>query len=265
MSSFSRVPDHFPLLDPPDNVFEEVYPALWGWKHCILCFNQGTCPASSCPWSKTKFLKTYRSFYRDITSWNTPEYWPEPWPALRNHSDLMNIVRFIKSQPNCPRQQLTDSYFAKYGSPQTPNVDRNRAFDLGISVLVLLPCTSKNQYYDRCSSAPLITWKDYQSARDLIEVTIPAAKPLSRREVCLITQKLSTERLRDRRIEIRSTDDLSRHLKHDVEANIVYVFHQAGFLKEHLSDINGLVVLRPNRIFSIGSSDSSTGTFSHVN
>jgi hypothetical protein len=241
MPSFLPIPDHFPLRDPPDNVFEEVCQVLWGWKSCSICHNQGTCQAGNCPWNRTKFLNLYLSFYRQTTSWSTPEYWPEPWPALNSHSDLMNVVRFIKSQPNCPRRQLIDSYFAKYGSPKTPDVDKNRAFDLGMNVLALLPCTSRNQYYNRCSSTALIIWKDYQSACELLEDAIPAARPLSRQEIYLVTQKISIKRLKDRGIKIHNTNHLSQHLKHEIKDNVVYIFHHAGFLKEHLSDINGSV------------------------
>lgn len=128
-------------------------------------------------------------------------------------------------------------YFSQNGYAQALLSDKDRAMNLAYSVIAMVPCAERNQYYAQYGVLPPVIWKKTQAACEVWESGMPARKTLTHEEVGSVKKSLSAKRLRDCGFTIVDTTDPRLHLAHEitVAARRVYIFHQEGFLKEHLS------------------------------
>jgi hypothetical protein len=226
----------FPLENPSVDVEDEVYRVLFSWRDCDDCTNKGVCMAIGCPWKRRAHLGHYLQFYFKITGWNTPTDLSERRYALRDHRDLLDIVRLIKNKPKTRRRELMEDHFSIYGQPQPALADQKRAFDLAITVITMISCTECNPHYQLLDPilAP-VHWDDEISAREFVNSNLPIAmersQPYSKSRTA---PKLSVGALDRVGITLCGTDDLRKHLLYDADAKTVHIFHFVGFLEEQL-------------------------------
>lgn len=235
ITSWLSDPSRFPLRSPSEEVLERLYRSVWRWVDCSQCMNQGSCAHGNCPWTLRLALRSYQHFYHKITFRYTSEDWDESLPALKNHDDLLEAVRFVRDRPLVKKQRLMSDYFdSRPCGDALTAASKHRVFSLALNVLVMLPCADRNRFQDLYPILAPETWRDQESACEVVERAIPIGKPLSRDQVCTITQKLSARKLSDRGYQILVTDDLRQHLRTSLTTKSVYVYHQAGFLKADL-------------------------------
>jgi hypothetical protein len=228
----------FPLGDPSADVKDEVCRALFGWYDCSGCMNQGSCTEFGCPWKRRAYLSHYLRFYLDITAWSTPADLSEQRYALRSHQDLLSIIRLIKDNPNSLRKELMGEHFSTYGHPQPALTDQKRAFNLAITIIVMIPCSEYNPYYRHRMLDPMLapaSWDDDVSACEFVKSKIPTAAASG--QFCGISRtvpRLSVGVLEHAGIKLIGTDDLRQHLLYDPVEKTLQIFHFASFLEELL-------------------------------
>lgn len=180
---------------------------------------------------------SYRSFYRAATYRYPSDDWFKSLPLLRNHRELHQLVQFIVDRPSISRECLIASYFNQDQHAQTTEIDKSRAVNLAYSIITMLPCAETNSFHLHCPESAPVTWKKGQAACLVWETTFPRGEGLTREEVRQVTTDLSANRLRECRSEIIDTTDPRLHLTitSAEEDKGIYVFHQAGFVKQHLA------------------------------
>jgi hypothetical protein len=171
-------------------------------------------------------------------------------PALRHHSDLFDIIKSLKEQPDVSRTQLMSQYFstrrqaAKDDSERempTPE-DQERAFSLAARVMTTVACSGED-----AASAVLelgtepVPWRGETSISQFLLAAFPLANTLSldslpgarrNQDVRLF---LSAETItKVGRLRLQPTDDIRSHLNLDSKAGAVQIYQQTAVLKEHL-------------------------------
>lgn len=230
--------EHFPLRIEPANILESLCRVLFGWVECPQCGCQGNCGVSTCQWEKKALLSSYLQFYRSITAQSTPEDWSDPQPALSTHSELLDLVSLIMKNSTIRREVLIQQYFAKNGCAQPSYVDRGRAFDLALNAITMIPCSERNYYMDSEPFPVWVTWRNCQSACDLVQNAIPKGPSLTVRTRAEIFQRVSAQTLEDSGIKLVTTRNMSKHLFLDPSSKCVYIFPHLGFLKARLAASN---------------------------
>lgn len=228
-------PARFSLRCPAEEVLDELCRSSWGWTNCSRCQNLGLCADISCPWKLRSALKSYRQFYLDVTFRYTSDDWDESLPALKSHGDLFEAVRLIQGKPGFSKRRLISTYFEDRDSHiNLTDASKRRVFDLALHTQAMLPCEDWNPFQDRHITYVPETWRDDETACELVERAQPIGRPLDREEVRKIAQKVSAEKLRRCGMEITGTDDIRQHLCVDTKGRVVYIFHHSGFLKANL-------------------------------
>lgn len=229
--------EYFPLRTPTEEDFGELCRSLWGWEDCVECSNRGDCTTGSCQWVQHPSLSTCRKFYRDATYRYTSDDWFKSLPLLQTHGDLHRLVRFIVDRPNISRECLIASYFRQGEHAQTTEAEKSRTFNLAYSMIAMLPCAERNAFHIQCPGLAPVTWKKGQAACEVWETAIPNGRTLTDEEVRWVTTNLSAKRLHDCGFEIIDTTDPRLHLAigSTTKGKQIHVFHQAGFLRQHLS------------------------------
>lgn len=236
-SNVTSFAEYFPLRNPTEEDFKGLCQSLWDWRDCSGCGNRGNCSMVTCKWTQQPSLLPYCSFYRVATYRYTADDWFKSLPLLRNHQELHQLVQFIVDRPSISRECLIASYFNQDQHAQTTEIDKSRAVNLAYSIITMLPCAETNSFHLHCPESAPVTWKKGRAACLVWETTFPRGRGLTREEVRQVTTKLSANRLRECGIEIIDTTDPRLHLTitSAAEDKGIYVFHQAGFLKQHLA------------------------------
>ncbi|KAH6642106.1 hypothetical protein C7974DRAFT_95322 [Boeremia exigua] len=229
--------EFFPLRDPTENIIGQLYQCLWGWQDCVECANRGECATIDCRWMLRPSLSSFSEFYQHATYRYTSEDWFCSLPLLRDHGDLQQLIRFIVERPELTREVLMSEYFGRSSYAQTTESDRNRAVNLAYSIISMLPCAERNHFYVRYPILTPVIWKKSQAACEVWGAALPIGKTLTNEEAQVVSRSLSAKRLQECGFEIVNTNDPRLHLVEDSTTTVrrVYIFHQAGFLKEHLS------------------------------
>jgi len=224
----------FPLENLSVGVEDEVCRVLFGWRDCADCTNKGGCMATGCPWVRRTQLGHYLQFYFETTKWSTPTDLSERRWALRDHYDLLSIVRLIKDQPSRRRRELMEAHFSTYGDPQPALADQKRAFDLAITVITMISCSECNPHYRNPMLAP-VHWDDGTSACEFVRSRLPIGTDRGEPgNISRTASKLSVGALDRMGVTVYRTDDLRKHLLYDAEAKTVHIFHFVSFLEEQL-------------------------------
>ncbi|KAH7083871.1 hypothetical protein FB567DRAFT_581361 [Paraphoma chrysanthemicola] len=238
MSTASASPhylDYFPLRVIPPDSQDALYKAVFNWIDCAQCSNAGKCGAGNCLWTQKRILGLYHQHYVDLTSCCSPRDWGTSHLALRSHDDLIIIIRLIENQPKTPRDVLIKKHFESYGTSQPIDVEKGRAFDLAFSTLTMIPCSESNHHLNSEPIAVWVTWKNDQTAEQLVRSTIPKATFMDPGIACRVLQSVSAEQLELAKIKIVATHKFHKHLYFDPRLRVVHIFVHVGFLRATLN------------------------------
>ncbi|KAF2259287.1 hypothetical protein CC78DRAFT_621178 [Lojkania enalia] len=169
---------------------------------------------------------------------DTPEELFDTKIALREHKDLLEIIRLLKQKPNYPRGELIVEHFSKYGEAQPHVRDQHRAFDLATRILVMAQCLPERSPGVPWSpgSDPLV-WPSNDSLSRFMASTLPTKDFLNLEDSSgwTIRAQLAAKLLKGRYgISFRGTDYLSKHLDFNEQTRIVHIYHHTRFLEECL-------------------------------
>jgi hypothetical protein len=183
-------------------------------------------------------LDQFLRFFKATTSWSMPEEIFGGQAALRNHKDLLDIVRLLKYRPNDTRAILAEEHFASYGDAQPESIDQHRAFNLAVRVMTMVQCSveSSSRVPWRGGYKPVV-WHDDESLRTLMESAFRRKDPPSLGDVheFSIKSRLAAKTLKTvHGLKFQGTNDLRRHLLLDPETKTIHIFHYNSLLKEHL-------------------------------
>ncbi|KAF1846955.1 uncharacterized protein K460DRAFT_50835 [Cucurbitaria berberidis CBS 394.84] len=219
-----------PTLSEQDKVCQY----LWDWPDCTSCRKAGHCPISACPWSRKAGVQQYLQFYKDVACGSRPADTFEVRQALRDHNELLTIIRLIKSRPSSARRTLMQEHFAAYD--ERPSLaEQNRAFDVAIRLLTMVECsTGGHQRLDISPLSPSIVWKGDDSAIGFAESAVRLGAPLTYDEIVVLLPDLTAQNLESHGMVLVQTNNIREHLLYNPRARIVHVYHYAGFLKECL-------------------------------
>lgn len=232
----------FPLERATDGDLRELCQVLWSWQFCQACCSGKRCPNANCPWWRTKRLTRFFDYYKVMTASYEPDAGPGQVPALKTHTDLFGIIRKLKSEPGLTRAKLSDEIFNNPpGRRQISLVDRNRAINLAVKIMVMVNCSMKPESSGLLElGTQQIRWREDVTFSQFIEDIFPmtdhpglnddTAGPLLGLRTVLTAKKLK----KHAGLKFRPTDDLTSHLKLDRKSGIVQIYHHTAFLKEHL-------------------------------
>ncbi|KAF2231823.1 hypothetical protein EV356DRAFT_578886 [Viridothelium virens] len=205
---------------------------LWGWE--LPCTAQ-----------RLTRLSRFFEYYREIYSSYVPEILAGPNAvAIRPHEDIFDIIRTIKIDTGIPRAELTKYHFAKRGGNKDaipPTLDQNRAFNIAVSVMVMISSSSdRHESLLELGTRP-ISWQDDMTFSEFLERALPKTNhlllndPKSSEAATAIKAAISARKLKKKAgIRFIPTDDLREHLHLDRKAGMVRVYHHTAFVKECL-------------------------------
>ncbi|KAK3377594.1 hypothetical protein B0H63DRAFT_435786 [Podospora didyma] len=237
----------YPLKGVTDSDLQKLTRVLWNWNICSGCQDG---PATSCAEPKCSWrvgstrLRCFFDFYRDVTSYYVPELLPGSRPALRNHDDVLDIIRLLKGNPAKMRSELTEEYFSERpnSNPPPPAADQHRAFNLAVKVMSMVTCSAENQPSDLLElGMQPIQWRADRSLTEFMTQAFPKADVGDLRVIDDagrtkdVKHAITARKLRKvAGLKFEETDDLRSHLRLDTKTGVIQIFHYTSMLKEHL-------------------------------
>lgn len=225
----------YPLRDPPEQTLSAMCAIFYSQHDGGQCNRLGECSRATYLHNSRLSLEPYLEHYREITFLYTSENWQSPGSALTNHDDLHKLLKLLKQYPHRPKSELIADCFGTddHGS-KLDVTSRNRAFDLALSILAMVPFAKKNLFHQQYQMLAPEIWRGNQSAHFVLRKAVTPGHKLSTSEVCSISCTVSAMRIKKRGFEMEGTSDLRQHLNCDTIAKRIYVFRYPGFLKAHL-------------------------------
>jgi hypothetical protein len=226
----------FPLEGVSESDLKKLCVTLWDWKICTECQNSQPCVRTECPWQRSKNLKSFFRFYRNVTSWNIPEVPVNSHHALRSHDDLFRIIQLLKENSEVPRSDLTKQYFSNCGKDDELHItDQHRAFNLAVRVMTMISCSVESQSL----GSETVVWRNDKSLQEFMASTFPMREhpSLSERDLTFsdVKRLLTAKRLKEiAGLKLQGTDDLRNHLHLDQKTGVLQIYHHTSVLKEHL-------------------------------
>lgn len=243
-------PSPFPLEKVSDDEIKELAAALWSWSTVDGC-NQlkcNGCDNDNCTGRRLKRLAGFFENYKDITAAYEPDISLEQTPALSSHGDLLRIIKILQSHPDIPRSELITRAYAQVpaGPPRASLDDQEHAINLAVRVMLMVNCSAQKQSLGLLEQGMArVEWSNEKSfAQFVTDVFPPMDHPTINDENGEFSVD-SKSALKARKLKkvaglkFRPTDDLRSHLKLDLKAGVVEVFHHTAFIKEHLRLTNG--------------------------
>lgn len=238
----------YPLGVTSDAALRALSQALWDWHECPAASENGASCGPTCSWSRYHKLAQFHSLYRSLASSYVPDLCYGCSPALRHHTDLFEITRCLKAQPDVPRTQLMSQYFDARRPPadttvETPTPeDQERAFSLAARVMTSVACSSED-----VESAVLelgtepVPWRGELSISQFLLAASPLSNILSlgllpdSRWDNNLRSRLSAETItKTGRLRLLPTDDIRNHLRIDTKSQTLQVYQQTSLLKVNL-------------------------------
>ena len=237
----------YPLQNINNEQLQKLAKVLWKWEFCGQCEGHSHCSNWECPWARSKKLSKYWLWYKETIGAYVPDFLTKE-AALRTHDDLLNIIKAIKTNPDTPRGQLTQQYFASRGALEgwsdsnsfPATTDQSRAFNIAANVVFMVNCAPLREASDYIEHHHLpIAWRNEVSATRFISEAFPTTEhpyfdkggSQSGRD---ILKTLSATRMKKAGLHFEPTNDLRDHLSLDHKKGIVRVFHRTAVLKETL-------------------------------
>jgi hypothetical protein len=234
----------FPLHIVVDTDLQNLGRELWNWQLCGKCNGSASCANMHCPWSRGKRLGRFWTWYKGITGMYVPELFCLN-PALRSHSDLLGIIRLMKTHPDAPRVHLTQQYFANRDDAaiKIPDpTDQLRAFNIAARVLLMVNCGLSHESIEILEYAQLPRpWRNDMSISQFVIEIFPTSNHPYFEDLSELSDNLAIRKavaassLKKRaNLRLEPTDDLRNHLRLDRKQGTVQIFHQTAVLKESL-------------------------------
>ncbi|KAK4463250.1 hypothetical protein QBC42DRAFT_266281 [Cladorrhinum samala] len=235
-------PQWSPALPPiaKDQV-RNLFTVLWHLAPCSECLDTAVSGKCKTPECSTRMHQSrfslYMSYYKRLCASYEPLVMTGH-PALRTHDDIRRVVEHLKAHPDKTKAEIQKLVFPKPNDP----ADESNALNLGVSIAMMLNCGSQEYssilLEDGCNR---IVWRQGTTLTHYLQLVLPRREALSpRRQLqqafldpsCpLVTAKELKRRAGTR---FRGTDDITNHLRYDAINNVLFVFHHATILKEHL-------------------------------
>lgn len=219
----------------------QLLSVLWGASLCPHCTNSSvpiTCTANGCSQKpgQTRF-GLYMTYYKRLCASYEPLVMTGS-PALCTHDDIRRVVEHLKAHPDKTKAEIQKLVFPKPNDP----ADESNALNLGVSIAMMLNCGSQEfssiLLEDGCNR---IVWRQGTTLAQYLQLVLPRREAFSPQRhlqqafldpSCpLVTAKELKRRAGTR---FRGTDDITNHLRYDSINNVLFVFHHATILKEHL-------------------------------
>jgi hypothetical protein len=234
----------FPLNDVGERDLQDLGGLLWKWQLCGQCDRKKSCSHTHCPWNRAKKFERFWGWYKEIAGMYVPEFTCTT-PALRSHSDLVDIMRLIKTNPDSQRSQLTHLYFSKrsdMGHVLPDPADQSRAFTMAARILLMVNCELSHQSIEFLEYAQFPRpWRNDRSISQFISEAFrtsshPYFDDQSEVSDSLAIRKAVTAKSLKKKAKLCliPTNDLRNHLRLDRKKGTVEVFHQTAVLKENL-------------------------------
>ena len=231
-----------PLAKVTDDDLYSLGRTLWSWSPCRDC-DPGPChETNTCPVHRSKRLARFFEYYKHLTRSYEAEIGPGEEPALTSHEELFDIIQQLKSEPDVTREQFAiRALDNRPGRKRPPVADRERAINLAVKIMTTVNCSAQRQSSGLLehSTSP-ITWRDDITFSDFIFSIFPTTDHPSFNDEDMKFQEgiktaLVAKRLKKRLgLRFQPTDDLRRHLQLDRKNNVIDIYHNTAFLKEHL-------------------------------
>ncbi|KAF1933418.1 uncharacterized protein M421DRAFT_51862 [Didymella exigua CBS 183.55] len=219
-----------PLEIVTDTDLQNLGRCVWNWRLCGNCDGKSTCKAPVCPWMHKDRVQSALSRYERLCSCYVP--FSAARQGLENHQDLLDIMNQIKNNPDESKEHLMKQHFADVNS--VPVSDQEKAYNLGLSVLLSLNCGVPNDCTDNLEdSADAIPWLTGQSVKAFIDEAFGTKAMVDVESV--LTSDFTAKRLTSKAgLRFQATDDLRSHLKLDLRTRRVYVYDSTTVLEEML-------------------------------
>lgn len=242
----------FPLAKVTTSQLRNLCKVLWAWELCDDCDAGKDCRSGVCPWSQSARLEPFFSYYREITASYVPVLLAGSVPSLRTHEDLLAVIKTLKQDPQVRRSMLTKTHFCKAADARgetilPPVLDQNRAFSLAARAMTMVNSSVENQSDGLLESGALpATWQSDTSFSEFIQGAFPAedegdhAQGNPRQQLMPARSgkwaSVTAKRLKKLAgLELVPTDNLQNHLRLDMKAMTVDIYHHTSVLKEHLA------------------------------
>lgn len=242
----------YPLKKTTEADLRALSQALWDWHDCPAATGSASSCGETCPWSRFGKLVHFHAFYKRLAASYVPSMEYGYAPALRCHSDLFDIVKCLKEQPDESRTQLISQYFGARHNTNTPKPpppeDQIRAFSLAAQVVTMVRCSDESVDIAvlELSTQP-IPWPGEMSISQFLLSAFPLASPLSlasprrTKEILDARSLLSAEAIvKIGQLRLQPTDDIRSHLSLDAKAGTVRIYQHMSVLNEHLRATKGL-------------------------
>lgn len=153
--------------------------------------------------------------------------------ALRSHTEVLNSLKYLYSNPSLTRQEFEDGCFASTSSAR----DREDATRKVVRVGLMLDCSLKDKYskgFEVNGYSPP-KWRADETLDHFVDQTFPKQQ-MHGLEIQSCKRVLRAWKLKKRyNIKFQPTDNLAEHLLHDPVTRTVKVFHHTTYLKAHLA------------------------------
>lgn len=159
-----------------------LYASLWDWNLCASCYAglDTACDTFSCPSHRINQLGPFNDLYREATSRYLPEFTASSELALRNHDDLIELIRFIRNKTTIPRHQLTADYFTerarRENRQEQPDIhDQERAISLAGRILTMVNFSTESNHAEALieEGSRVVSWTSTDSLAKFVSRSFP--------------------------------------------------------------------------------------------
>lgn len=190
---------------------------------------QEICHGDSPRFSSADFEAFIQFYMNTSTSHNFHQ--SEHGSIFTTHADIMKAVLFLRQNASLSKTSFQDQAFG--GANQL----KEYAARITVKIAFMIDCSSKDDFsdsYHLCGSFP-VKWTATQNFVEFLQGAFPTTKsrPFHAQ---LSNRSIKAWKLKERYgVRLEPTNDLVQHLLYDRHASAVKVFHQAAFIKAHLS------------------------------
>lgn len=217
----------YPLEEITESQLRTLGGTLWSWRFCSKhCHG---CALESCSAQRSRRLHHFFNHVQELTCLESPF-----------QDDVFAIVQILKSNPDVTRAGLTGNLFQGTGQHPLSLADRENAVNIAIEIITTLDCTSQRLSIDmpECSAFH-IKWPSDMTYTQFILDAFPSrdnSDAGSALEIPTMRMRsLMATKLKKRLgLRFQPTDNLRRHMRLDLDKNVLEIYSCTALLKEHL-------------------------------
>ena len=161
-------------------------------------------------------------------------------PALKSHGDVIGLIRTLKENVQCTRDEIRSLAFPSLSAEPTTSADVDDAINVAVHALIMVDCAAKRDHSDayEIDGFKPATWQNTERFADFVLRSFPSAHDKGHQRLCLTQEQkgsLKAWKLRKRAgVTFKPTDNLAEHLLYDQHDDTIRLFHHTAFLKAHL-------------------------------